>query len=92
MSDDYSHLLPIVEALLAAGNSLEPDTSTSAPFRPDQSGFYCPLVRPIAFVAVRHLTLRPEVHLVEDDDYIWCEHCWAEIRGGAYRSQTINDS
>lgn len=87
MDHDHSHLLPFVEALIAAGNSLKPHPATSEPFRPSQGGYYCPLTRPIDFDVVRHLAGNAKVHLVEDEDYIWCEHCWAEIHGGRFRQQ-----
>ena len=85
MDEGHRHLLPLVDALLAAGNALEPHPATHEPFRPSQGGYYCQLAKPIDFDVVRDLALSEMVHLVEHADYIWCEHCWAEIRGGGHK-------
>ncbi|MGC5017095.1 hypothetical protein [Micromonospora sp. DT47] len=85
MDDDHRHLLPLIDALLAAGNALEPHPATEEAFRPSQGGYYCQLAKPIDFQVLQGLPLGEKVHLVEQADYIWCEHCWAEIRGGGHK-------
>ncbi|MET7804515.1 hypothetical protein [Micromonospora chersina] len=89
MGDDHRHLLPLVDALLAVGNALEPHPATDEPFGPSQGGYYCQLTKPIDFAVVRALPLSDQVHLVEHADYIWCEHCWAEIYGGGYKPPKV---
>jgi hypothetical protein len=91
MDDGHLHLLPFVTALVAAGNSIEPHPATSEPFRPSQGGYYCPLTEPIDFTAVQDIPRNAKVHFVEDEDYIWCEHCWSAIFGGRHRAKSYVD-
>ena len=86
---EHEHLLPLVKALLAAGNRLQPHPATDQPFRPSQGGPYCPLVDPIDFDVVRDLPRRAEVQLDEDIDAIFCRHCWTVIYGGAHVPETV---
>ena len=88
MTDDngYSHLLPLVQALVDAGNEIIPDRHTKAAFRYNQGGAYCPMSGPLRFDAVRDLPRRPEVHFDEARDFITCRHCWAIIYGGRYKA------
>jgi len=84
MNDDgFKHLIPLVQALIAAGN---PPAQHNGPglFRQGQGGAYCVLEGRLRFEAVRHMPRRAEVVLNEANDYIACSHCWATIRGGKY--------
>jgi hypothetical protein len=94
MTDDdgYGHLLPLVKALLDAGNGLRPHPRTTAAFRSSQSGHYCPMTGPLHFDAIRDLPRRAEVHLDEANDNIFCRHCWTIIYGGRYQPSFINRS
>jgi hypothetical protein len=90
--DGYSHLLPLVQALMDAGNGLRPDPQTTAAFRTSQGGYYCPMTGPLHFEAVRGLARRTEVHFDEANDNIFCRHCWTIIYGGRYQPTFIHKS
>lgn len=81
-SPGFECLAPFVEALVAAGNQVEPDLRTDAPFRPSQGGYYCPLRDPIDFEVVRSLPRGETIYFGEYDDSIFCGHCWSQILGG----------
>lgn len=85
--DGFSHLLPLVRALVEAGNEIIPDRHyPELVFRYNQGGAYCPMSGPLHFDAVRNLPHRPEVHLDKARDFITCTHCWAIIYGGRYNT------
>ena len=94
MTDDdgYGHLLPLVQALLDAGNGLRPDPQATAVFRVSQGGYYCPMTGPLHFDAVRELPRRTEVYFDEANDNIFCRHCWTGIYGGRYQPAFIHKS
>ncbi|MEZ0112889.1 hypothetical protein ABH920_006913 [Catenulispora sp. EB89] len=94
MTDDdgYGHLLPLVQALAAAGNRLLLDPQSTAAFRPSQGGYYCSMSGPLRFDAIRDLPRRAEVHLDETNDNIFCRHCWTGIYGARYRPSFIHKS
>lgn len=95
MIDDdggFSHLLPLVEALLDAGNELLPHPASTAAFRPSQGGYYCAMTGPLHFDAVRDLPRRAEVQFDETNDSIFCRHCWTIIYGAHYRPRSIHRS
>ena len=89
--DGHGHLLPLVQALLEAGNGLR-DPETAAVFRPSQGGYYCPMTGPLRFDSIRDLPRRAEVHFDEANDNIFCRHCWTSIYGGRYRASFIHNS
>lgn len=71
---------------MEAGNSLRhPEHGI---FHPSQGGVMCELSDRIDFDVVRDLPRRAEVDLVEDEDYIWCTHCWAAIFGRSYQDRS----
>jgi hypothetical protein len=88
MTDDAGHslLLPLVRALVDAGNEIIPDRHTTAAFRYNQGGANCAMSGPLRFDAVRGLPVRPEVYFDEARDFISCRHCWAIIYGGRYNA------
>jgi hypothetical protein len=88
--DGYSHLLPLVQALVDAGNEILPGRHAAA-FQYDQGGAYCAMSGPLRFDAVRDLPRRPEVHFDEARDFITCRHCWAIIYGGRYNAAIYGD-
>ena len=76
------HLKPVLETLLAAGNSVVPHPMATGPFRPSQGRMYCPLTKPIDFGAIADAPRGPEVTFHPDDDSIFCRPCWLPIYGG----------
>jgi hypothetical protein len=94
MTEDvgFSHLLPLVNALLAAGNGLVPDRQTTDAFRPSQGGYYCPMTGPLRFDAIRDLPRRAEVHIDEANDNIFCRHCWTIIYGARFQPEVTPGS
>lgn len=66
----WSHLLPLVDALVAAGN-----TVISAGFAPNQGGFDCEMLRPLDFALVRPLARDDNrLRLLVERDEIACLH------------------
>jgi hypothetical protein len=73
------HLEPIVDALLAAGNTL------ATPYRwgENRTGYFCHLVRPIDFALVKQEFELPDFILLNpSEDSIECDRTWATIQGG----------
>jgi len=76
------HLEPVLEALLAAGNRVDPHPQVTGPFRPSQGGMYCPLIDAIDFAVIADIPRVPDVAFDPDDDAIFCHSCWLPIYGG----------
>jgi hypothetical protein len=75
----YSHLEPIVDALLSAGNEI----AGPAKFYLDRDGWRSDLRRPINFRLVEErFVLPPSVLLAKSQGSILCQNTWIEIRGG----------
>jgi len=75
----YFHLEPIVDALLAAGNSL------ARPYRwgENRTGYFCFLSQPIDFgLVAKEFEIPDFVRLNEADGSIECDRTWTTIRGG----------
>jgi len=81
--DSYRHLLPLVQALVDAGNEIIPGRETNSVFQYNQGGAYCRMSGRLRFDAIRDLPRRPEVVFDEAKDCIGCSHCWAIIYGDA---------
>jgi len=82
-NDGFDHLIPLVNALIEAGNPLAEGKGPGV-FQLNQGGPCCVLDGPLHFEAVRDLPRRQEVFFDEPNDFIACSHCWALIRGGRY--------
>lgn len=86
-SKPYSHLEPIVEILLAAGNELS-DSLPNFPlegkgFYMDRDGWKCDLKMPIDFKLIASkLELPASIVISEKNNSILCQNTWVEIRGG----------
>ncbi len=82
----YSHLEPIVEALLAAGNELS-DPLPNFPlegkeFYMDRDGWKCDLKKPIDFnLIASKFELPSSIVISEKNNSILCQNTWVEIRG-----------
>jgi hypothetical protein len=74
---DWSHLVPLVDALEAAGNS-------SAGFHPNQGGTDCHMARPLDFAIVDSFvgTDPHDIAVDRENQEVACRHCWASIHGG----------
>ncbi|MFL6163726.1 MAG: hypothetical protein ACJ74U_16090 [Jatrophihabitantaceae bacterium] len=74
---DWAHLLPLVDALRAAGTEIITDA-----FRADQGGWECEVRGPINLQVVRPLIKadehREKIH--GTDAGVDCLHCWSTIR------------
>lgn len=76
----YSHLLPMVDALLREGN----EPVTPEVFFQDRDGWRCELRRPIDFELIRNeFDLPSSIILSDENDAILCENTWIEIKGGS---------
>lgn len=74
----FGHLLPIVDALIKAGNS----PTGADRFYLTQDGWYCTLSKPIDFDVVKtEFDIPDSVVLVENRDQIWCRNTWVCIHG-----------
>lgn len=78
MSDDWRHLLPLVDALVANGNAV-----VGNGFCPTQAGYECEMANPLDFDVLSSLVPadEPSVHLSPGSDLLWCTHCWASLFG-----------
>lgn len=78
MATKWSHLQPLVDLLVQAGNVVE-----TGGFRVTQGGYTCVMRCPIDFTLLRGVVPGNDsnVHLAENDDMVWCSHCWATIIG-----------
>lgn len=82
----YTHLEPIVELLLAAGNELS-DPLPNFPlqekgFYMDRDGWKCDLKMPIDFKLVSsNFEIPPSIIISEKNNSILCQNTWVEIRG-----------
>lgn len=82
----YSHLEPIVEQLLSAGNELS-DPLPNFPlegkgFYMDRDGWKCDLKKPIDFKLIDNKFELPKSILIsEKNNSILCKNTWIEIRG-----------
>ncbi len=82
-SDDsaraYAHLIPIVEALVEAGNKWRGNSM----FYLDVDGWRCDLYQPIDFgLLTIKFDLPKSILISEETDSILCKNTWIEIRGG----------
>lgn len=83
----YTHLEPIVELLLAAGNELS-DPLSNFPlqgkgFYMDRDGWKCDLKMPIDIKLVTsRFDIPPSIIISEKNNSILCQNTWVEIRGG----------
>ena len=76
-NDPYTHLIPIVELLIVAGN-----TSTHEGFYFDRDGWRCDLVDPIDFDLIeKTFDLPSTILLSRENDSILCRNTWVEIKG-----------
>jgi hypothetical protein len=74
----YSHLEPIVDALIASGNQSMRDEW----FYLDRDGWRCDLKEPIDFDLLRAKFDFPKtIILSEPLDKIFCKNSWIEIKG-----------
>ncbi len=75
----YSHLEPIVDAPLAAGNKIQDPTK----FFRDTDGWRCDLKKPVNFGLIEKLFELPtSITLSREHDSILCRTTWVEIQGG----------
>ena len=82
----YEHLKPLVIALIAGSN--KPSISHGG-HPPDDLGFYmtqggwlCDLMYPIDFdLIIREFEIPKSIKLNKDNDTIFCEGSWIQIRG-----------
>lgn len=85
----YSHLEPLVTALLARGNSF----ATGGGFYQDRDGWRCDLSNPIDFDFIEsHFELPKSLRLSRTHDSILCENTWIEISSGLPGSVTRRGS
>jgi hypothetical protein len=74
----YEHLIPIVDALLQAGNLVV----GSSKFYRDTDGWRCDLKYPIDFEIIRRkFDLPSSILLSDNNDAILCQQTWIEIKG-----------
>jgi hypothetical protein len=79
MERPYENLVPIVDALVAAGN-----TTVTRGFVNSQGGFYCQLAKPIDFdVVAREFELPASISLAPEYDTILDKLSWVAIIGAA---------
>lgn len=79
-TEAYEHLEPIVKTLIAAGNS----PTHASVFYKDKDGWVCDLQKPIDFGLLRETFEFPDSILVsEEDDSIFCQNTWIEIKGNS---------
>jgi hypothetical protein len=78
MADEWDHLLPLVDALVASGNEL-----VDGGFRPNQGGSECCFRLPLD-PSVVSAFVEADEHVAYDQaaDAVHCRHCWAAILGG----------
>lgn len=76
--DDWRHLLPLVDALVAHGNAVVGDGFSQTP-----GGYECKMAKPLDFEVLHSLVPAAEtnVHLSPGSDLVWCSHCWASLFG-----------
>ena len=80
---EYSHLEPVVEMLIQAGNA----TTRPGGFYLDRDGWHCDLQKPIDFELLRSKFEFPTtIILSEPLDKIFCKNSWVEIKGGVSRA------
>jgi hypothetical protein len=88
----YGHLVPVVEALLRAGNRLADSDAVKqqqllglpagSGFYATQGGWTCSLAEPIDFELLRRSFDFPEsIHFNVERDVIACDRTWIEISG-----------
>lgn len=78
--EDYSHLEPVVEVLIQAGN----ENVNSQLFYLDRDGWRCDLKYPIDFQLLKSKFIFPKsIILSKQLDKIFCQNTWVEIRGSA---------
>ena len=78
-----SCLLPLIDALVEAGNPYWLHPNASGPFYVTQGGYVCQMTYRIDFSVIRMMPRDPEVELLEDIDQIFCPRCWLTVYGGA---------
>jgi hypothetical protein len=74
--DDWKHLVPVVDALIAAGNM-----TVSDGFRPNQGGWDCLMRDPLDLVILRPL-VAADPHadkMTFASTGLDCLHCWSGI-------------
>jgi hypothetical protein len=74
---EWAHLIPLVDALIAAGNSTEHG------FSPNQGGVSCTMTKPLNLELLRPL-IAQDAHaaaISTGEDTIFCSHCWTDILG-----------
>lgn len=78
MAEDWRHLLPLVDGLVANGNAV-----VASGFSPTQGGYECEMAKPLDFTVLRSLVPADDtnIHLSPDGDLLWCSHCWASLFG-----------
>jgi len=75
----FSHLEPIVDALLVDGNEL----MTKSKFYLDRDGWRSDLKYPINFQLLnKEFEIPSSILLSEEHDSILCQNTWVEIKGG----------
>jgi hypothetical protein len=80
----YTHLEPIVDALIRAGN----EVSGPEKFYMDRDGWRCDLKRPIDFPLLQErFDLPSSILLSESFDSILCQNSWIEIEGSVPHSR-----
>jgi hypothetical protein len=73
---DRAHLQEVVDALVAAGNTVYPPG-----FHPSQAGWICEMTQPLD-PAVATASAAADARLTYINDELSCSHCWAGIIGG----------
>lgn len=71
----WSHLQEIVDALTAAGNSVQPPG-----FHPTQGGWECDMTGPLD-PDIAAASINADPRLTYQDDQLSCSHCWSAIIG-----------
>lgn len=76
-TEPYGHLLPVVDALVAAGNRV-----VRGGFFKDKDGWRCELADPLDFQLLRQEFAFPEsIRLVPDRNLLLCRRTWTVIEG-----------
>ena len=77
---DWAHLMPLVDALVAGGN-----TAKDGGFRPNQGGVDCWMEEPLDLDLLAPLIGGDDQvsKITTSPDEVFCRHCWASIHGPA---------
>ncbi|MFJ6051226.1 hypothetical protein [Streptomyces sp. NPDC092307] len=92
MEHSQRHMYEVVDALVRAGSSFRPRPPGLGddPFWLTKGDPHCYMETPIDFAVARSVPGHPvELALDEDNDMIFCRHCWTAITGPNHRPETV---